>query len=266
MHHASMDLSFNKVLLVGDVHGNGGWWWDRVVPLAKELEVDAIVQLGNFGWWPHTASFTRFVARSGVPTWFLDGNHENHIDLRKSVGLTTVSHTPLPVYDGLGYLPRGSRFTVGTLKVGCVGGAHSIDKAQRRQGRTVFDEETLSKEEVSHCRELGHVDVLLCHDAPAGWAIPGLPARGDLPAAWRRELPHCEKHRQKLADIYTKLTPSLVVHGHYHSFYTHTQHEPWGDVHIVGLGAESPARSFAVLEDGSGTPRVSFVQNSVRDT
>lgn len=44
-----MALQFSRVLLVGDSHADVMWWRYVVAPTAERLDVDAIVQLGDFG-------------------------------------------------------------------------------------------------------------------------------------------------------------------------------------------------------------------------
>lgn len=255
-------LQFSRVLLVGDSHANVAWWRDVVAPAAERLGVDAIVQLGDFGWWPNEGVFRRLVRESAKPTWFLDGNHEHHPDLAEALGHARRRHNiedllvPVPLKGNLGHLPRGSRFSVGDVTVACVGGAHSIDRALRKIGVSYFDGEVLSDDDVVRAGAGGHADVLLCHDAPAGWEIPGLLPRPDLPPAWRGELPRCEAHRDLLRRVYEALTPRLVVHGHYHSAYRHPVDEAWGTVEVHGLARDTMSGSLTVLSAPDGVPFV----------
>ncbi len=56
--------------------------------LARSHDCDAILQLDDFGYWPHYSDGARFLkhvthyaARSGVIVFWIDGNHENHTAL-----------------------------------------------------------------------------------------------------------------------------------------------------------------------------------------
>lgn len=257
----AMELRFDSVLLVGDSHANPSWWATVVAPTAEMLSVDAVVQLGDFGWWPHAGAFRRLVRDSDIPTWFLDGNHEHHPDLADVVGHARRRHgiddplEPVPLKGNLGYLPRGSRFSVGDATVAACGGAHSIDRALRHIGVSYFYGEVLDDDDVERAAAGGRADVLLSHDAPAGWEIPGLLPDRDLPAAWRGERPRCEAHRQQLRRVYEALTPTRVIHGHYHSAYCLEVPEPWGTVTVDGLDCDGTSYSMALLTavDGEAT-------------
>jgi hypothetical protein len=249
----AMGLRFDQVLLVGDVHANQAWWDNVVVPTAEERGVDAIVQLGDFGWWPNAGSFRRGVRAGSVPTWFLDGNHEHFPDLaevvghaRRRQGITDLT-TPVQLKGNLGYLPRGSRFVVGGAAVVCVGGARSIDRAFRTLGKSFFHQECLDDGDVERATAAGRAEVLLSHDAPAGWPIPGLLDGADLPVAWRGERPKCEEHRALLRQVFVAVEPRRVVHGHYHSAYLLEVAEPWGTVSVDGLDCDGGRHSLAVL-------------------
>ncbi len=132
------------------------------------------------------------------------------------------------------------------------GGAHSIDRRTRIDGISWFDAEHVTDEDVARCRKGGHADVLVCHDAPTGWRIPGLPSDRALPRLWQVELAACQDHRNQLGRIMDGITPSLVVHGHYHSSYQRTLGTGWGPVTVVGLSEDGAAGNLSLLECRSG--------------
>lgn len=247
-----------KVLLVGDSHTNTKWWKNTVVPAAINSGVDAIIQVGDFGWWPEHDAFRTTVARGPIPVWFFDGNHEHFPDLKKKVNDARDIHSitdqtsPVPLFGNLGYLPRGARFNISGVSFAVVGGAHSIDRAFRKIGVSYFFDECLTAEDVKVASAGGHADVLLCHDAPAGWNIPGLPPLGELPAAWQKEEPACAQHRETLREIYEAIKPAQVVHGHYHSRYSKAVDESWGTVFVDGLNCDGFNGSLAIFEVAEG--------------
>jgi predicted phosphodiesterase len=248
-----------RVLLVGDSHANRRWWMNIVVPAALEQNVDAIIQLGDFGWWPNERFFRNAVANSPVPVWFLDGNHEHFPDLKSEVAYARKKNaisdatSPVPLLGSLGYLPRGARFTVDGVTFAVAGGAHSIDRGVRRLGESYFLDERLTDDDVAAITTGGHADVLLCHDAPSGWIIPGLAPVEKLPLAWRGEQVECEDHRELLRRAYEALTPTQVVHGHYHRTYSKAVDEAWGTVFVDGLNCDGAYGSLAVFEVVDGT-------------
>ncbi len=49
-----------RVLVAGDIHGNVSWI-RRLCDLAQQHDCDAILQLGDFGFWPHHPDGARFI-------------------------------------------------------------------------------------------------------------------------------------------------------------------------------------------------------------
>ncbi len=47
-----------RVLLAGDTHGNGRWV-GHLCKLARRHGCEVILQLGDFGFWPHTTAGLR---------------------------------------------------------------------------------------------------------------------------------------------------------------------------------------------------------------
>ncbi len=241
-----------RVLLVGDTHGNLRWLEHVVFPAALSSNADAILQVGDFGWWPGPAGSSGFIElarQAPVPLWWIDGNHEDHDRLAldiATVGAPNVDGA-VPLGGALTYLPRGARLDLDGVSVVVCGGAHSIDRSMRTPGRSWFDAEHITDDDVERCSGPGHATILVSHDAPAGWTIPNLPSDGRLPASWQAELPNCWAHRTQLARVMDAVTPALVVHGHYHSAYTRWIDTAWGEMAVVGLSEDGTASNMALL-------------------
>jgi Predicted phosphoesterases, related to the Icc protein len=256
-----------RVLLVGDLHANTAWLERAVVPAALRHDADLILQLGDFGWWPGQPSGDRFIEaaqRSPIPLWWIDGNHEHHDDLARRVDASENVGVPTAVDLGgnLTYLPRGTRIGFdGVGGVGC-GGAHSIDRQLRNPGQSWFESERLSEADIARCTAGGHADILFSHDAPAGWEIPGLIPDEDLAPRLHAELASCWSHRARLAQVLDAATPSLVVHGHYHSGYSMTFDAAWGPVQVVGLDCDGSVGNLALLDCEDGAWTISPVEAS----
>lgn len=245
----------SRLLLVGDVHANVAWFDMTVAPTAAAHHVDAVIALGDFGWWPHQPHLVDACgdlhADHGIPTWFLDGNHEHHHDLTRAVTAARGRHAigdpaaAVPLASGLTYLPRGHRFHVDQVRFAVLGGARSIDRALRRPGVDWFPEEAVTGVDVDRLAAGGHADVFLTHDAPAGHEIPGIGR--DVPAEWRPELPACDEHRRRLFAAVEAVTPRWLVHGHYHVAYETDLQAPWGPLTITGLSRDGDPRAMALL-------------------
>jgi predicted phosphodiesterase len=249
-----------RLLVVGDTHGNPLWWDNVVEPLAGEVDADGIIQVGDFGYWGGADGmfFLDRVRNSPVPVWFIDGNHEAHSMLTRDVtdarqDLHGTSDTdPVNLGGSLWYLPRGGRIEFDGVTFACCGGAVSIDRGQRTAGIDWFLEEQITDADVAVVAAGGHADVLLSHDAPSGWTIPGLLPDWDLPRAWRQQRPACEEHRSRVREVMEAVTPSLVVHGHYHVRYQTVSEETWGPVQIEGLNCDGTDSAFLVLDCHDG--------------
>lgn len=246
-----------RVLLVGDTHANTTWLTRTVIPAAQRENAELILQLGDFGWWPDQPTGGAFIdaaRQSPVPLWWIDGNHEHHDDLarrRPAAGLG--ARDPLPLGGNLTHLPRGARIDLAGVRALVCGGAHSIDRQLRNPGQSWFEAERITDADITECAVGGHADILVCHDAPAGWVIPGLIPDDLLPPRLRAELPACWSHRRALGEVFAGSTPSLVVHGHYHSGYRTAFAAPWGEVEVVGLDCDDTAGNMALLDCTAGT-------------
>lgn len=133
--------------------------------------------------------------------------------------------------------------------VACVGGAASIDRADRVEGKSWFPQERIGDLDIEAVTAGGHADILITHEAPSGWKIPGIESDGPLEEAWRLELPTCEQHRERVREVLDFVTPSVLIHGHYHSAYEHRSAESWGRLETFGLNCnESKGWGIAVRE------------------
>lgn len=256
--------STERVLLVGDVHGDLPWWTKFVVPAALEHDCDTIIQLGDFGYWEHTKSGVHYLAGLSralckgprpLDLYWIDGNHENHDWLAMYVGEGAARLQPAPIRERITYLPRGCVLTLGDTKFMAAGGAYSIDKDDRIPGQSWWPQEVLTELDVRTCRVAGKVDVVLSHDAPFRYPI----GTEILHSARKMDSPETRVNRDRLTRIVLAARPKLVVHGHWHVFMdsAHPLRDPTDDtdpgdvppmVRIVGLDCQRRAFNMAVLE------------------
>lgn len=243
-----------RLLLLGDVHGNDAWF-DFACVNAVRRGCQAILQLGDFGYWEHRQGGVNFLDIASanltehdlICVW-IDGNHENHEVLRLNYGPGGGRHAPTPegwwmIRPRLFYAPRGSRWTwSGTQFLAC-GGAYSVDKQWRRLGTEWWPEETITVDEADECCDGGLCDVLVAHDAPAE-------AEGVIPpdGTWDRKkdaYPESLANRVLLQRIVDTTHPKLVVHGHYH---TRNSTVLDSGVRVEGLHCDGEPSSMATLD------------------
>lgn len=212
-----------RIMLQGDVHGDSVAV-ERGYGAALSAGCDAYVQLGDFGWWPHTDWGYTFVenvkalAVAGeLPILFIDGNHDNHPDLwRSHVGVTAEGFHQLA--ERFFYLPRGLRFRWQGVGLLALGGGHSVDVHLRQPGKSWWPTELLSQEEIARATagEIP-VDIVLSHECPDGVDL-GI----DF---W--PIPLAERSRRDVGAIVDAVRPRKLFHGHYHvrrdSVYTNSE-------------------------------------------
>lgn len=229
-----------KILLVGDVHGNE-FFARNCVDKAVLEHVDVIIQVGDFGYWEHTQSGRNFLdglekrlveargVRPGLEWWFLDGNHENHDMLAE---LSRDDRGLGEVRDHIFHIPRGWRCRFGEYEWGFVGGAFSIDYQRRTKGISIWDQEQTTLADIDALGR-ARLDVLCAHDVFAGVDLDVVcPFRFNLNA---RDEAHANETRILLADAVAATKPSRYFHGHWHNAYEYQM----GKVSVCGLGAEN---------------------------
>ncbi len=243
-----------RLLLAGDVHANGRWM-GSLCKLARRYDCDAILQLGDFGYWPHTEDGVRFLEqvtwhaeRNGIAcVYWIDGNHENHDALAE---LAPDDDGMVSVVDRCRWIPRGHRWEWSGVCFGALGGAFSVDWRRRTEGVSWWRGETLTVADVARLGDES-LDVLISHDAPEGMPLRGfpIPPEDEMRSAGVRA---------RVLEAVEATEPSLVVHGHWHHRYSHELSWPvtvdgelvWRSAQIEGLAAdiEGDRRSWAVLE------------------
>lgn len=238
------------VVVAGDWHGQLQWIRE-LVRSAKVTGAKSILQVGDLGvLWPgrgkgrFDARLNRFLDEHEMTLIFIDGNHDNHTELRalevQSDGLATV----LP---RIKYLPRGGRTTVQGLTVGGLGGAYSVDHPWRTPDVDWWPGvEEVEPDDVDKLIAGGPVDVLLSHDVPA--AVQGLQSKWDDldPETTARAL----RSRILLQNAVDALKPRQVFAGHWHVRHTeliHYENEAQVQTRVDVLDMDGSKQGNAVL-------------------
>lgn len=154
----------------------------------------------------------------------------------------------MPLAGNLHYLPRGARWQFGSVRFVAIGGAVSIGSPMRTAGLDFFVEEEVGGDDVARVVAGGPADVLVCHDAPAGWEIPNLPPVERMPLPVAARVDAANRHRVRLRTAYEAVRPAVVVHGHYHSRCRTLVDEAWGQVLVEGLDCDGTEGAFMVMD------------------
>lgn len=255
---------------MGDTHGAKGEI-KRAVGRAKEYECQAVVQVGDFGFWEHQVSgfwFLEHVSKraleADIPFYFIDGNHENHTLLRAKYGPGGEKHKPTvegfwEIRPHLYYIPRGTRWEWADVSLMGVGGAYSIDKAWRLQkereklGLYYHDatgsdnvphtlwwpEEEITLEEFDKVVAAGTADILFTHDCPSN-----APFLNRLKPDVQSQM-----HRSRMDEIGRAVQPKLWFHGHMHEFYNYEfrTHED-NYAKVIGLECDGMQRNWVIFD------------------
>lgn len=256
-----------RVLLAGDVHGNGshaGYLTSKAAAHGAQY----VLQVGDFGYWEHWADgvkfldgLNRYAARMGVTWVFIDGNHDK-VSLLLARYTDTDADGFVKVRDRIRYAPRGHRWTWEGTRFLALGGAYSVDKANRlareaklrtsaarreqfRQaaghppkpvrdyaGHQWFPEEEMSDDDLrTILADSSPVDVIVAHDKPRA-TNPPLDTKTD---------PNCLQNQDRIQAAARLLRPKLLVHGHLHLRYTDWIRAGDGSwVRVEGLDCDPP--------------------------
>lgn len=204
-----------KLMLAGDWHGHVDWAEDAVRH-AAEHGADVILHLGDFGFWTPGAAtdfflnrLNRTLRRCRITLYWVDGNHEFHPRIPQG-------NKPWETRSHIIHLPRAFRWKWWGVAWMALGGAHSVDRPWRTEGRSWWPEEWISDGELLDAMRPGKVDVMVTHDCPAGVPIPGIGPPSNGTQFPYEELVRSEEHRQRLRLVVEAKQPAMLFHGHYH--------------------------------------------------
>lgn len=193
-----------RIAFVGDVHGNA-YYIRSLRKLLKYFGVDLVIQVGDMGiLWrdenPDDCPVVDAVKSLDTDWWFIDGNHDNHPNLR-NVGED--------ITDRIKYMRRGSIKDIDGLNFGFLGGAYSVDKDYRTEGVSWWPEEQPTREEAEPLLR-ADLDVLVTHDIPSSFE----PVKA-FDVGPRHE--EASKHtRDLIQEVMTASGARYVFSGHWH--------------------------------------------------
>lgn len=224
-----------RLLLQGDTHSNYGAM-KLAINEAVENECDAVVQLGDFGFWPRQPFGRAFIKKTskwakqkGIPVYWIDGNHED-FDSFDCHGDSITE-----VRDNLFYIPRGYAWEWNGVNLLAMGGAVSIDRDTRTPGISWFIDEQIGEQDIAKIEGIT-CDVMFTHDAPLN------------PLERFKNDPESEIHRQRLKRIVSMVKPETLYHGHYHRPHKTEMMREGGYTTVVGLSLETGANARKVID------------------
>jgi hypothetical protein len=204
-----MNLTAKRVFVIGDVHAD--------FPALNKLIVrreypDVVIQVGDFGWWPHFHNtngfggnklFDQYGLRPGTTKiLWIDGNHDNHDDLQLLV--EKHGRVPIEVQENVFFMPRGSTATINNKEYLFMGGADSIDRHMRIPGVSWWRGELINEKDLMALPEK-KIDVVISHTCPTYF-----------------KMKHDEKFndpsRRALDYVFDKYNPKKWYFGHFHEY------------------------------------------------
>lgn len=193
-----------RYYIIGDIHGE----IDDLEYAARVLDIeDTLIVLGDFGFiWDLDKEEVMRKLKSVAENClcqiaFLDGNYENFTQIAEMEDIVDWNSGKAGLLPyGIIHLLRGEVYNLNEEKVAVIGGADSVDKWARIEGRSWWLEETVTAANVDKLIEntKGLKDVIiLSHDAPAQWigrlkTLNGINAMGWLSESQKNLQKICE--------------------------------------------------------------------------
>lgn len=237
----------HRIIVAGDLHGNtfaAVHLIKMAAKLLKDEENPLILQLGDFGIWPgptgasYIYRLEQACGENNVNIWFADGNHED---------FTQISHFDpwQSRYRWITHLPRGWRWQWHGRSWLALGGAVSLDRAIRTEGRDWWPEEEITEEQAAAVVADGQAHVLVSHDCPSSvlHTFPPPPSFWDL-----RDIARSDAHRERLQGVVSAVRPGWLMHGHLHFKYEREVNFGWGTTRVTGLDMDGTEGNWAILD------------------
>lgn len=201
----------SDVFLLGDIHGDLKIIYTWLNKFAKKGDV--LIQLGDFGAGfinlDEFEDLSNSINDKGVKVYVVRGNHDD------PEWFNVESNIKKPI----NFVSDYTTININGLKYQLIGGAISIDRCYRREGRDYWKNEQFYLDTKKVHKD---VDVLITHTAP-NEARPYY-GMGDHPdikhyqskdEALKRDLEEESKNIQKLFEI---VQPTLWAFGHFHKY------------------------------------------------
>lgn len=213
-------LPDKTVAVSGDWHADVGWVQDILPKLRGK--VTTLLHVGDFALWPavehadFAVSVDYWAKRAGIERVLVTpGNHEDWGRLQKLYDAHPGQAVRMS--DAVWALPRGFRFTIDEASFLSFGGAVSVDRHHRVEGRSWWPEENVTERDVQRAISGGPADVMIAHDTVNGsgvWPVDRILLQtGQWPAD---VIAQADESRRKVTRVWDAVRPDVLFHGHYH--------------------------------------------------
>lgn len=223
----------SRYLICGDWHGNHPWA-KKIIEAAQAEEINKIIQVGDFGVWPGAEGkeyldiLSRALVKRNICLYFVPGNHEDYNQIDEwTAAFPKNEDGHIQVRPNLFYAGKVNAWTWEGKRFASVGGAVSIDRSWRTEGKTWWPQEQLTALEETQAKDLGKVDYLFSHDAPV-----------DVPLSYLKKDEDSQAHRYTMTKIGRALRPKLWFHGHYHRHIEYNFYHDDGITNVIALDAD----------------------------
>lgn len=230
------DFNPQRVLVVGDLHGYNQHLVNAVAA-AMAHDCDAILQVGDFGWWPNDLKdplgFLEVLNFCGdyMPVFWIHGNHEN-LDNIVFRGWWQQDEFCVSGHNSF-YIPSGHRWHWGEKSFCALGGAHSVDRHRRTEGFDWFAQERPTELDLQRCERHGAIDVLVCHDT----AI-------DVAPFYSNKLDQTPTRRQ-ISNLAKQLQTKIIFHGHHHNRFSEVSKFGY---RTIGMDLHSSPSAYTIID------------------
>ena len=195
------------IALLGDLHGDP----QALVRLDQLLPPDIpIIQVGDFGWYPdRVPTWISVGAALSRPVFWIRGNHEHY----PSMPWLNGTH-PVEVAPHISFVPDGQILDINGLRIGCLGGAASIDYRFRVLNADWFQAENITDEQAARTDLWERIDLMITHVPPQRIihesSNPLARHHFGVPADWR------DHNADIVESVWERMSRPPLVSGHMH--------------------------------------------------
>lgn len=195
------------IVVIGDLHGNVARlkYLDSVVPAGVPF-----LQVGDLGWYPPFYNqFVEWARQASRVLYWIKGNHEFFADVPHQAS------QPVEMADNLVYAPGGSILELDNRRIGCLGGAASVDRKWRSPGRDWFPEENIARDEEERALAWPAIDLMVSH-VPPQHVINRHFSRANLVKEWGLDYGWCDPNAMIVKRVWERAGSPPLYCGHMH--------------------------------------------------